>query len=651
MLSHWLIAVPKSRLADRAVPRRVHAALWRGIYYVPQRILFHRHDSGVWLLSVSRGTSVWGMEQPYELRDAAFLAVAGTPTFEADTGTGTPPQRMLRALGERGPNWVFEHVGGVFSVGSLVCGDHGATVSAFADFSGYHSVFYIDTASFFAVGNRASLVAAFQPGFPGRHEVNADVLSWLVGTTMTMGTETAFAGVSRLRSGHRISIAKGDESDGGRVTAAAVARMQQDHLASTPAASIDDLALDEVCQRMGNRLRWCLDQKVQLCAHLTGGRDTRAVAAVLARQGLLRDLQQYLTNGSEMNGDVIVGRRVSKALDIEAKHRIRTANKSEQKLGAREFGERLLRSPYLYEAQISTYDGRSSPLRGNTPSNVTLMGGGGEVYRQEWTSSAALAGAEGTARALNAFCRHDALNLLSDHSKQWQQQVIGEEIQHIKERGVANLACAFYLEERLSNWGCAHFSNAAAAQFPVLLDRQLAQLMLSIEDVSEHLPFEIIRHCCRHLLDIPLLNSPWAAATQARAEDLGLAPELLRVEVKRDYPWQFDCYARYRDALIDFCLEWGSPLRGQVPAKQLEELRQKPVEPFGSARIKMLFGLCNALLFVAEAWHRAPDFNDGEAPAVSGSHAATVGDSPLRSATQRSPIQDSLFRHLARAAA
>ena len=649
MLSHWLIAVPKSRSADRAVQRRVQAGLWRGIYYVPEQVLFHRHDSGVWLLSVSRGTGVWGMEQPYELRDAAFLAVAGTPTFEADTGIGTPPQRMLRALGERGPNWVFEHVGGVFSVGSLACGDdHGATVSAFADFSGYHSVFYIDTDSFFAVGNRASLVAAFRPGFPGRHEVNADVLSWSVGTTMIMGTETAFAGVSRLRSGHRISIAKGD---GGRVTAAAVARMQQDHFASAPAASVDDLALDEVCERMGSRLRWCLDQEVPLCAHLTGGRDTRAVAAVLARQGLLGDLDQYVTNGSERNGDVILGRRVAKALSIEAKHRIRTGNKTERKLGAQEFGERLLRSPYLYEGQISTYDGRSSLLSGNTPSNVTLMGGGGEVYRQEWMSSAELAGPQGVELALNAFCRHDGLNLLSDHAKQWQLQTIGDEIQHVKERGVANLACAFYLEERLSNWGCAHFSNAATAQFPVLLDWQLARLMLSIEDVSEHLPFEIIRHCCRHLLDIPLLNVPWAAATQARAEGLGMAPDPLRVEVKRDYPWQFDCYARYRDALIDFCLEWGSPLRRQVPAKQLEELRQRPLEPFGSARIKMLFGLCNALLFVAEAWHRTPDFNDGEAPALSGNHAATVGNSLVRATAQRSPIQDSLYRHLARVAA
>lgn len=649
MLSHWLIAVPKSRSADRAVQRRVHAALWRGIYYVPEQVLFHRHDSGVWLLSVSRGTGVWGMEQPYELQDAAFLAVAGTPTFEADTGIGTPPQRLLRAFGEQGANWVFEHVGGVFSVGSLACGDdHGATVSAFADFSGYHSVFYIDNDSFFAVGNRASLVAAFRPGFPNRHEVNANVLSWPVGTTMIMGTETAFAGVSRLRSGHRISIAK---SDGGRVTSAAVARMRQDHFASTPAASIDDLALDEVCQRMGNRLRWCLDQDMRLCAHLTGGRDTRTVAAVLAGQGLLGCLDHYLTNGSEKNGDVILGRRVARALGIEAKHRIRTGTKGERKLDAREFGERLLRSTYVFEGQLSTFDGRSSVLNGNTPSNVTLMGGGGEIYRQEWTSSAALAGARGAERALNAFCRHDGLNLLSDHAKQWQRQTIGDEIQRIKERGVANLACAFYLEERLSNWGCAHFSNAATAQFPVLLDWQLAQLMLSVEDVSEHLPFEVIRHCCRHLLDIPFLNSPWAAATQARAEGLGLAPDPLMVEVKRGYPWQFDCYARFRDALIDFCLEWGSPLRRQVPAEQLEKLRQRPLEPFGSAHIKMLFGLCNVLIFIAEGWHRAPDFNDGEAPVSSGSHAATIGDSPLRSAAQRSPIQDSLFRHLARAAA
>ena len=648
VLNHWLIVVPKSQSADREVPRRVGAALRIGIHYLPKQVFFHRHHSGIWLFSASKGTSAWRMERPYEMQETAFLAMAGMPVLDAVADMGTPPQTMLQALRERGPHWVYERVGGIFSAGLTTCADDGsAAVLAFADFSGYHSVFYIDTDRFFAVGNRASLVAAFRPRFPNHHDISPDVLSWCVGTTMIMGTQTPFAGVLRLRGGYRISVFK---DKNGQVASPVQVRMRQDHLASMPNARMDSLALGEVCERMGSRVRWCLDQQVELHAHLTGGRDTRAIAAVLASQGLHGEVRQWLTHGSATNGDVIVAQRIAAALGIEAKHRIRAGRKAERQLGAREFGETLLRSPYVYECQLTPFDGSGTVTKkGRVPKCVTLMGGGGEVYRQEWMSSAALAGTDGGRRALNAFCRHDALGVLSEHAKRWQLNTIGDELEHIKERGVVNLASAFYIEERLSNWGCAHFSNSATPQFPLLLDLQLARFVLSIEDVSEHVHFEMIRHGGHHLLDIPFLNNRWAPATEGRARQLGLAPDPIAVAVKRNFPWQFDCYARFRNALIDFCLDWGEPLRTQVPADHLRKLRRQPVEPFSSAHIKMLFGLCNAVVFAALGSPCIRNFDDGEPPALSGNQAAGVGDSWSNPASQRSPIQDSLFRHLAKA--
>ena len=68
------------------------------------------------------------------------------------------------------------------------------TVAALSDFSGYNSVFCLDSSEYFAVGNRASFVGAFRTGYPGRNEMDADVLSWLVGDYHDHGHQDAVLG-------------------------------------------------------------------------------------------------------------------------------------------------------------------------------------------------------------------------------------------------------------------------------------------------------------------------------------------------------------------------------------------------------------------------------------------------------------------------
>ena len=643
MLSHWLIVVPKVRRAGADVPRRIEAVLSRFLYYLPEHVFLNRYANDIWCLSLSVGTQVWGMERPYERTDRSFVALAGVPTLESAPSVGSLPRRVQSVLYERGPQWVYENVGGTFSIGALRLNRVGhATVSAFSDFSGYNSCFYIDTESFFAVGNRASLVGAFRSGFPERHEIDADALSFLVGNTMILGTETAFAGVSRLRSGYCISASK---NIFGRVSHPTQELMDPDHFAPVPGASMDHLPVDEICDRLGRRVRWCVERGVNFRAHLTGGRDTRAIGAVLSGQDLLHSVGSFLTTGTEENGDVIVARRVAAALGIDKKHRIVAGAKGNRALSTEELAAALCRSPFIFECQLTAYDGRKTVL-GKIPMDVTLMGGGGEIYRQEWGSSALLEGCDGASRALRLFSRHDRLALLTDRAKERQLEAVAGELRHLQERGAINLACAFYLEERLSNWGCGHFSNGPSTQFPLLLDQQLARYILSIGDVSEHVHFELIRHGDKRLLEIPFLNNRWAGATDLLARELGLAPDPIVVPAKRNFPWQFDCYMRFRDAIIDFCLECGGAMLDVVPAENLERLRQQPVEPFGSAHIKTLFGLCGAIIFAEEGWSRARDFDNGSRPLVAGNRKAVIRAGLRTTVAARSDVANALVSHL-----
>ena len=118
---------------------------------------------------------------PYFLSANGFLAVAGVPTLEAaSTGDEPIPASLRRILHRHGPDRIYETAGGTFSVGCVdALDDGGMAVSALSDFSGYNSLFFLDSSDFFAVGNRASFVGAFRAGYPGRNEVDADVLGWL----------------------------------------------------------------------------------------------------------------------------------------------------------------------------------------------------------------------------------------------------------------------------------------------------------------------------------------------------------------------------------------------------------------------------------------------------------------------------------------
>ena len=206
MLSHWLIVVPRNRRADYEVPRRVRAAIAQHVYYKPEQAHLHRHELAAWTLSLSANAKAWSMDAPFAMDSGSFAVVSGVPTLEGLPGSeDTVPGRMAACTQEHGAQYVFATVGGTFSLGIL--SPKGA--SAFADFSGYSSCFYLDTADYFAVGNLPGLVGSLRPGFPDRHDVDINTLCWVPTTTMVIGDRTPLAGVRRLRTGqNHVAVAE-----------------------------------------------------------------------------------------------------------------------------------------------------------------------------------------------------------------------------------------------------------------------------------------------------------------------------------------------------------------------------------------------------------------------------------------------------------
>ena len=111
---------------------------------------------------------------------------------------------------------------------------------------------------------------------------------------------------------------------------------------------------------------------------------------------------------------------------------------------------------------------------------------------------------------------------------------------------------------------------------------------------------------------------------------------------------QFDCYRRFRDALVDFCISCGDVFREHVAIDNLRRLKATPLEPFNSAHIKMLFGLCSAIVFTEDAWNRSRDFAEGPEPLVRGNRVSRVIQSVSEEARAESNdgLRNELFRRL-----
>ena len=363
-------------------------------------------------------------------------------------------------------------------------------------------------------------------------------------------------------------------------------------------------------EAMRRRLAWCDARGIRFQSHLTGGRDTRAIAAILANSDALESVTEFRTNGSDSNGDVLVARKLAQALGIEDRHMVREASKR-ARFGATRLVDAVARSAFVFGGQLTPFDGRAAPAAA-CGEMVTLMGGGGEIYRQEWGPAGVLEGKGAAKKALNLFAPYDRLDIVGDTCRDYHESVVAQELAYLTDRDVSNLTCAFYLEARLANWGCAHFSNSTSAQFPLLLDLGLARSVFGLRDVAEHVHFEIIRNCDEGLLRIPFLNNRWSYETEARAKSLGFPVDPMVVDVERNFPWQFDAYRRHRNALIEFCIDNGDALGGMVSMDKLNAFRIRPVEPFSSAHVKMLFGLVSAIFLTEREYIRTRDLDNAK---------------------------------------
>ncbi len=637
MLHQWFIVVPKTEEARQSLTSIIASRIMPHLTIKPELVCFHQVANWAYLFSASGNNALYTYDQPYVIAETEGCVVSGLPTLEnvyADDHVDLA-QGIHDCIKNHDPQWLFSTIGGDWQ--AAYCNEE--KITALHSFSGYQSFCYTNNDLFFAVGNRATLVAQFQtlgvsPTF------NKGALSWIYSTTMILGQETPFDGVTKVRPGNYLEYSK--------TSGPSIKTYRENFYTPLSFSNKNDEAeyLEDAISDLAKRIKWYVSRGMNLQTDLTGGKDSRALLSLLIYSGALDTCGNIQTFGANDNGDVMVARMVTTHLGLSRKHRVTAGDKAAIEFNVEQIASRFPYSPVCYEGQMTPFDAAGCP-KPQRSTKVSFMGGGGEIYRQKHYKSFRDVD-QIKKQFLNWSYTYNKLGILPDWVIKRQMEFLENESKLLLEQGVLNHHPKFYVDHRLSNWGAAHFQNSQSGAIAALNDFKLARYAFSSDNIGENIHFSIMKQACRPILDIPFLNSNWSSPTAEMAKACNCYHEPLVVPIKKNFPWQFDFYEKYRNVMIRFVLRHIDLFEGWLDETRLSKLLDTPVEPFNSASVKMLMGAVSHVFWLSGCDHVLPVYNDEPyEPQYVGNHSASLPKYASVTQPTVSKLQHEFVRDLA----
>lgn len=264
----------------------------------------------------------------------------------------------------------------------------------------------------------------------------------------------------------------------------------------------------ELGDRLVRNLHWAGEQPGPLSVALTGGKDSRLVAAAIRSAGLAGRCR-FFTVGRAGQPDVVVAGWLAAALGAEAEVVPPPA--------VTDLPAALRRHVTLTEGTVGAWDlkGQDEP----SPA-IEIHGLFGEVYRRSHPTVAADPAAFAAARTGGGL---DLFGLLEPAHRDAQRTRLVRWLDRLLDRGMAidRAEDAFYLELRYPRWASAAQQSDAHRTLPLnpLLHPDLvaACLRLPVEDRwLERLHFETLSHLAPDLATIPFADRSWRDGLEGR---------------------------------------------------------------------------------------------------------------------------------------
>lgn len=582
-MHHFAVAVSLDRNKELALS--VAQFIETKLIFRPEVAICTR-VAGALVASFQVNRAAYGVDSWTFFDDESAVLVFGLPTFEEYTneivelGRRRPAEAIRKIIEKDGFESLYGRLGGVYSVIFI----KNSEIRTTATFCGYGTFFYHKSSDLLVVGNKIPLILSMVP--TANISPNYGAAASICSTTMVLGNQSPYIGVDKVKAGHDF---RGD--------------IQSTDLIRRSPRFTDPPRDDESkpIDRLIRRYEYLLDLPLRWQAHITGGKDSRAALAAILASGRSGRVTSFRTSGSDENGDVIIARQIAAFTGIENHHVIagaKASNLSESDIDG--YYDRFNYSAWRYDGQLTSWDGAGKPTY-KRPQTITLMGGGGEIYRQKGIRFPKHDFESCVSRLAGWSFKFNQLGIVSSDAAAEQKESIRSYIAEQFVLGTVNLQPSLYINHRLSNWGATHFQSNASPSVAGLIDLSLAQLMQRSDDCRDEIHYEVIRQCYPDLLKIPLSNDTWELLPKEEQNPL-------LVPISKNFPWQYQVIEKKWKKLIGEVIDGRIYLDNVIDKEKLEYLYNNDPPSINSASIKMIFGARTLISLYSGGMRGTPDF-------------------------------------------
>ncbi len=500
-MSDYVFVSGPSGMAE-GILRASYSALLGALAYRAERVeSFTSPNRRMAALQFARSTRLYdASEQRYEDESGKVTLLKGHVIRKGLDDAHLASAKGLAAdIARRGISSLHRAYSGDYGI----CHFDGERATFASDPLSMVSLFYhVSADGFTIVSTRPRLIQAIRP------ELQFDYrsLAWQAIAYWPLGVDTLVEKVRRVSQGGWLEVDEGgaalherplfflNRDDGGEMREA---------LTRNPEA-----VLDRVIGQMASTLRAVLDKGSRVDLAVTGGRDSRAIAALATASGASPGNLKCFSNGVAEHPDVVVGRMVAEAIGANFTNNLpRPSSFSFPDI----FKQRLA-AVFRYDGMVPIWDGGGGP---GISSAILLQGHVGEIYRDKWFQ-ASYTSASQFAQRMFAGSGVDPNKLLHKDVSADLEKQLAERAQYYLDHGAtpAQLGGVFRIEG-MQSWESSQFSQGALwASHPVhpLYDPDMIDLSFLAPDGwrdDERIHFEITKRSQFNLIDVPFAEHGW----------------------------------------------------------------------------------------------------------------------------------------------
>jgi hypothetical protein len=481
----------------------------------PNKISLHeRPDLNAFLFAIENYSSA-GFHKEYSREIGnSVLVFDGLPYFE-----GVDKKDIIGSLAYHIANYpedeLLEKVFGSWSF----CWFGRHRCYALSDFTGMAPIYSLETPDFSAISNRQLFLGVARDGDAIR--LNTLSASWQIGQGSHFGEDMLVAGVRQVPPAATAQI----DFDAS-VPTVKIKRRDLMTPARELAEDFDEREanglVDAFVAQM-NALAGVLNGDVRL--DITGGLDSRTIAALAVSSNLKKRVSHFQTSGPEGSREVEIGAYLAKKISIEHSARV-------QKKASFDFASMLRQlrmQTFKYEGMICPTDGWS----GTSPkSDITIAGAAGEIFRRHCKPHMNVR----LTTATDVFRTYASYQGPLDPLKIQREEISAAQKDMLRsmafrwldyEADANDISDLFFLQNRLPHWNGVIFNNLRSSiRVTPLANYRAAKLAFRTKfdhRLQDRYHFELMSRLRPDLACEPFLDNQWSDAVRVLAARRGLS--------------------------------------------------------------------------------------------------------------------------------